>query len=184
KSTASQTLPEYTLFFSEAGTVTVATDQVCSCVLTVSGKVSESNGTAVSQVARESVIRDNNLNGISMQERRALAADFTQFQASWSAGGSIALNGSGTFAERVLLTLSSISTTFGTAACRLLITGAGRTLFDKGIFGGETLADGVLTTKFFDVSMRAFSVDSVSAGTNTWVLKGSIKLPKPFSSTE
>ncbi|EOD9025606.1 hypothetical protein ACJ5XQ_004965, partial [Klebsiella michiganensis] len=185
KSTTSQTLPEYTLFFSEAGTVTVATDQVCSCVLTVSGKVSESNGTAVSQVARESVIRDNNLNGISMQERRTLAADFTQFQASWSAGGSIILNGSGTFAERVLLSLSSISTTFGTAACRLLITGAGRTLFDKGIFGGEMLSDGVLTTPYFDVSMRAFTVGSVSASAvGTWVLKGTITLPEPFSSTE
>jgi hypothetical protein len=63
----------------------------------------------------------------------------------------------------------------------LLITGAGRTLFDKGIFGGETLSDGVLTTKFFDVSMRAFTVGSVSASAvNTWVLKGTVALPKPF----
>lgn len=35
KSTASQTLPEYTLFFSEAGAVTAVTDQNCTATIQV-----------------------------------------------------------------------------------------------------------------------------------------------------
>ncbi|MGS3249570.1 hypothetical protein ACB381_34140, partial [Klebsiella michiganensis] len=85
---------------------------------------------------------------------------------------------------RTLLRLTSFSTAFSTAACILTITGAGRTLFSQGFFNGETLSDGVLTTPYFDVAMRQFIVDSVSAGTNTWVLKGTIKLPQAFSATE
>ncbi|HBY1508004.1 TPA: hypothetical protein MIQ59_01450 [Klebsiella pneumoniae] len=58
-------------------------------------------------------------------------------------------------------------------------------MFSQGFFDGETLTDGVLTTPYYDVAMRQFIVDSVSASTfNTWVLKGSIKLPRAFSATE
>ncbi|MGS3249571.1 hypothetical protein ACB381_34155, partial [Klebsiella michiganensis] len=114
-----------------------------------------------------------------------LAADFTQQLSAWSVGGSVPLNNSGSFSERTLLRLTSFSTAFSTAACILTITGAGRTLFSQGFFNGETLADGVLTTPYFDVSMRQFVVDSVSASTvNTWVLKGKIKLPQAYSTTE
>ncbi|HDE1743748.1 TPA: hypothetical protein PCF19_005762, partial [Klebsiella pneumoniae] len=120
-----------------------------------------------------------------MPDRRTLAADFTQYLDAFSSGGSSALNGSATYADRVLLSISSFSTSFATAACTLTLTGAGRTLFSQGFFDGETLTDGVLTTPYYDVAMRQFIVDSVSASTfNTWVLKGSIKLPRAFSATE
>lgn len=140
---------------------------------------------AVGQVATASSVRDNQLHGMSMPDRRTLAADFTQQLSAWSVGGSVPLNNSGSFSERTLLRLTSFSTAFSTAACILTITGAGRTLFSQGFFNGETLADGVLTTPYFDVSMRQFVVDSVSASTvNTWVLKGKIKLPQAYSTTE
>lgn len=137
------------------------------------------------QVATASSVRDNQLHGMSMQDRRTLAADFTQYLAVFSAGGSSALSGSGTYAERTLISIASFSTSFATAPCIMTITGAGRTLFKRGFFSGESLSDGVLTTPYFDVSMRQFTVDSVSASeVNTWVLKGSIKLPKSYSSSE
>lgn len=140
---------------------------------------------AAGQVATVSSVRDNQLHGMSMPDRRTLAADFTQYLDSFSAGGSSALNVSATYADRVLLSISSFSTPFATAACTLTLTGAGRTLFSQGFFDGETLTDGVLTTPYYDVAMRQFVVDSVSASTiNTWVLKGSIKLPQAFSATE
>ena len=138
------------------------------------------------QMAVSSSSRDDLLKGISMPERRALFADFTQPLAVYSAGGSSVLNGSGTFNDRVMISLNSLSTTYSTGACRVVITGAGRTLFDKGIFGGETLNDGVLTTPFFDVSMRSAKITDVSGnlGVGTWVLSGTIKLPKPFETGE
>lgn len=138
------------------------------------------------QMAVSSSSRDDLLKGISMPERRALFADFTQPLAVYSAGGSSVLNGSGTFNDRVMMSLNSLSTTYSTGACRVVITGAGRTLFDKGIFGGETLNDGVLTTPFFDVSMRSAKITDVSGnlGVGTWVLSGTIKLPKPFETGE
>ena len=140
---------------------------------------------AVGQVATASSVRDNQLHGMSMPDRRTLAADFTQYLDAFSSGGSSVLNGSATYADRVLLSISSFSTPFATAACTLTLTGAGRTLFSQGFFDGETLTDGVLTTPYYDVAMRQFIVDSVSASTfNTWVLKGSIKLPRAFSATE
>ena len=140
---------------------------------------------AVGQVATASSVRDNQLHGMSMPDRRTLAADFTQYLDVFSSGGSSALSGSATYADRVLLSISSFSTPFATAACTLTLTGAGRTLFSQGFFDGETLTDGVLTTPYYDVAMRQFIVDSVSASTfNTWVLKGSIKLPRAFSATE
>ncbi|AEW59991.1 hypothetical protein KPHS_12930 [Klebsiella pneumoniae subsp. pneumoniae HS11286] len=140
---------------------------------------------AAGQVATASSVRDNQLHGMSMQDRRTLAADFTQYLAVFSAGGSSALSGSGTYAERTLISIASFSTSFATAPCIMTITGAGRTLFKRGFFSGESLSDGVLTTPYFDVSMRQFTVDSVSASeVNTWVLKGSIKLPKSYSSSE
>nr|DAZ03237.1 MAG TPA: tail spike [Caudoviricetes sp.] len=140
---------------------------------------------AAGQVATASSVRDNQLHGMSMPDRRTLAADFTQYLDAFSSGGSSVLNGSATYADRVLLSISSFSTPFATAACTLTLTGAGRTLFSQGFFDGETLTDGVLTTPYYDVAMRQFIVDSVSASTfNTWVLKGSIKLPRAFSATE
>ncbi|HIH5236517.1 TPA: hypothetical protein ACYSEZ_004189, partial [Klebsiella variicola] len=139
---------------------------------------------AAEQVATASSVRDNQLHGMSMPDRRTLAADFTQYLDAFSSGGSSALNVSATYADRVLLSISSFATAFDRAACTLTLTGAGRTLFSQGFFDGETLTDGVLTTPYYDVAMRQFSVDSVSAGTNTWVLKGSIKLPQAFSATE
>lgn len=140
---------------------------------------------AAGQVAIASSARDNQLHGMSMQDRRTLAADFTQYLAVFSAGGSSVLNGSATYTERTLLSISSFSTSIATAACTLTITGAGRTLFKRGFFSGESLSDGVLTTPYFDVSLRQFTVESVSASeVNTWVLKGSIKLPKSYSSSE
>lgn len=142
---------------------------------------------AVGQVATASSVRDNQLHGMSMPDRRTLAADFTQYLDAFSSGGSSVLNGSATYADRVLLSISSFSTPFATAACTLTLTGAGRTLFSQGFFDGETLTDGVLTTPYFDVAMRQFIVDSVSASSgavNTWVLKGKIKLPKAYSTTE
>ncbi|EPX2834935.1 hypothetical protein ACWYEE_002133, partial [Klebsiella variicola] len=139
---------------------------------------------AVGQVATASSVRDNQLHGMSMPDRRTLAADFTQQLSAWSVGGSVPLNNSGSFSERTLLRLTSFSTAFSTAACILTITGAGRTLFSQGFFNGETLTDGILTTPYYDVAMRQFTVNSVSAGTNTWVLKGTIKLPQAFSATE
>ncbi|HAK9724530.1 TPA: hypothetical protein H3L27_002242 [Escherichia coli] len=140
---------------------------------------------AVSQVATASSVRDNQLHGMSMPDRRTLATDFTQYLDVFSAGGSSVLNSSGTYADRVLLSISSFSTTFATAACTLTLTGAGRTLFSQGFFDGETLTDGVLTTPYYDVAMQQFTVNSVSASTvNTWVLKGTIKLPQAYSNTE
>ena len=140
---------------------------------------------AAGQVAIASSARDNQLHGMSMQDRRTLAADFTQYLAVFSAGGSSVLNESATYTERTLLSISSFSTSIATAACTLTITGAGRTLFKRGFFSGESLSDGVLTTPYFDVSLRQFTVESVSASeVNTWVLKGSIKLPKSYSSSE
>ncbi|EPX2837926.1 hypothetical protein ACWYEE_005247, partial [Klebsiella variicola] len=140
---------------------------------------------AVGQVATASSVRDNQLHGMSMPDRRTLAADFTQQLSAWSVGGSVPLNNSGSFSERTLLRLTSFSTAFSTAACILTITGAGRTLFSQGFFNGETLTDGVLTTPYYDVAMQQFTVNSVSASTvNTWVLKGTIKLPQAFSATE
>ncbi|HDH1787643.1 TPA: hypothetical protein PIV34_005484, partial [Klebsiella quasipneumoniae subsp. similipneumoniae] len=140
---------------------------------------------AVGQVATASSVRDNQLHGMSMPDRRTLAADFTQYLDAFSSGGSSVLNRSATYADRVLLSISSFSTPFATAACTLTLTGAGRTLFSQGFFDGETLTDGVLTTPYYDVAMRQFIVDSVSASAfNTWVLKGSIKLPRAFSATE
>ncbi|PLD48771.1 hypothetical protein B6I55_00210 [Klebsiella pneumoniae] len=140
---------------------------------------------AAGQVATVSSVRDNQLHGMSMQDRRTLAADFTQYLDVFSTGGSSALNVSATYADRVLLSISSFSTSIATAACTLTITGAGRTLFKRGFFSGESLSDGVLTTPYFDVSLRQFTVESVSASeVNTWVLKGSIKLPKSYSSSE
>ena len=140
---------------------------------------------ASGQVATAASVRDNQLHGMSMPDRRTLAADFTQYLDVFSTGGSSALNASATYADRVLLSISSFSTPFATAACTLTITGAGRTLFKRGFFSGESLSDGVLTTPYFDVSLRQFTVESVSASeVNTWVLKGSIKLPKPYSSSE
>lgn len=140
---------------------------------------------ASGQVATAASVRDNQLHGMSMQDRRTLAADFTQYLDVFSAGGSSALNVSATYADRVLLSISSFSTPFATAACTLTITGAGRMLFKRGFFSGESLSDGVLTTPYFDVSLRQFTVESVSASeVNTWVLKGSIKLPKSYSSSE
>lgn len=139
---------------------------------------------AAGQVATASSVRDNHLHGMSMQDRRTLAADFTQYLDVFSTGGSSALNVSATYADRVLLSISSFSTPFATAACTLTITGAGRTLFKRGFFSGESLSDGVLTTPYYDVAMRQFTVNSVSAGNDAWVLKGSIKLPKPYSSSE
>lgn len=142
---------------------------------------------AAGQVATASSVRDNQLHGMSMPDRRTLAADFTQYLDAFSSGGSSVLDSLGTYAERTLLTISSFSTSFATAACTLTLTGAGRTLFSQGFFDGETLADGVLTTPYFDVAMRQFVVDSVSASSgtvNTWVLKGSIKLPRAYSTTE
>lgn len=137
------------------------------------------------QVETASVVRESALHGMSMQDRRTLAADFTQYLAVFSAGGSSVLNGSATYADRVLLTIASFSTSFATAACTLTITGAGRTLFKRGFFSGESLSDGVLTTPYFDVSLRQFTVESVSASeVNTWVLKGTIALPKAHSTTE
>lgn len=140
---------------------------------------------ATGQVGTAASVRESALRGMSMQDRRTLAADFTQYLAVFSAGGSSVLNGSATYTERTLLSISSFSTSIATAACTLTITGAGRTLFKRGFFSGESLSDGVLTTPYFDVSMRQFTVDSVSASeVNTWVLKGSIKLPKSYSSSE
>ena len=140
---------------------------------------------AAGQVATASSVRDNQLHGMSMPDRRALAAEFTQYLDVFSAGGSSVLNSSGTYADRVLLSISSFSTPFATAACTLTLTGAGRTLFSQGFFDGETLTDGVLTTPYYDVAMRQFTVNSVSASTfNTWVLKGTIKLPQEYSTTE
>ncbi|HGN9448618.1 TPA: hypothetical protein ACK0K2_002492, partial [Klebsiella pneumoniae] len=92
------------------------------------------------QVATASSVRDNQLHGMSMPDRRTLAADFTQYLDAFSSGGSSALNGSATYADRVLLSISSFSTPFATAACTLTLTGAGRTLFSQGFFDGETLA--------------------------------------------
>ena len=124
---------------------------------------------AAGQVATASSVRDNQLHGMSMPDRRTLAADFTQYLDAFSSGGSSVLNGSATYADRVLLSISSFSTPFATAACTLTLTGAGRTLFSQGFFDGETLTDGVLTTPYYDVAMRQFIVDSVSASTfNTW----------------
>ena len=140
---------------------------------------------AVGQVATASSVRDNQLHGMSMPDRRTLATDFTQYLDAFSSGGSSALNASATYADRVLLSISSFSTPFATAACTLTLTGAGRTLFSKGFFDGETLTDGVLTTPYYDVAMQQFTVNSVSASTvNTWVLKGTIKLPQAYSNTE
>ena len=139
---------------------------------------------AVGQVATASSVRDNQLHGMSMPDRRTLAADFTQYLDVFSSGGSSALSGSATYADRVLLSISSFSTPFATAACTLTLTGAGRTLFSQGFFDGETLTDGVLTTPYYDVAMRQFTVNSVSAGTDSWVLKGTIKLPQAYSTTE
>lgn len=141
---------------------------------------------ASGQVAAASASRDDQLRGMSMPERRAMFADFTQLLATYSAGGSSLLNGSGTFTDRVMMSLSALSTTYSTGACRVVITGAGRTLFDKGIFGGETLNDGTLTTPFFDVSMRSAKISSASGnlGVGTWVLTGTIKLPKAFETGE
>lgn len=139
---------------------------------------------ATGQVGTAASVRESALRGMSMQDRRTLAADFTQYLAVFSAGGSSVLNGSATYTERTLLSISSFSTSIATAACTLTITGAGRTLFKRGFFSGESLSDGVLTTPYYDVAMRQFTVNSVSAGNNAWVLKGSIKLPKPYSSSE
>lgn len=47
--------------------------------------------------------------------------------------------------------------------------GSGKDAVQSGFFDGETLTDGVLTTLYYDVAMRQFIVDSVSASTfNTW----------------
>ncbi len=92
---------------------------------------------AVSQVATASSVRDNQLHGMSMPDRRTLATDFTQYLDVFSAGGSSVLNSSGTYADRVLLSISSFSTTFATAACTLTLTGAGRTLFSQGFLTGK-----------------------------------------------
>jgi hypothetical protein len=140
--------------------------------------------TAAGQVATAASVRDNQLHGMSMPERRTLAADFTQYLDAFSSGGSSALNVSATYADRVLLSISSFATNFATAACTLTLTGAGRTLFSQGFFDGETLTDGVLTTPYYDVAMRQFTVNSVSAGNDAWVLKGTIKLPQAYSTTE
>lgn len=139
---------------------------------------------AVGQVATASSVRDNQLHGMSMPDRRTLAADFTQYLDVFSSGGSSALNVSATYADRVLLSISSFSTPFATAACTLTLTGAGRVLFSQGFFDGETLTDGILTTPYYDVAMRQFTVNSVSAGADSWVLKGTIKLPQAYSITE
>ncbi|MCJ5249115.1 hypothetical protein LQF96_25485, partial [Klebsiella quasipneumoniae] len=72
---------------------------------------------AVGQVATASSVRDNQLHGMSMPDRRTLAADFTQYLDAFSSGGSSVLNGSATYADRVLLSISSFSTPFATAAC-------------------------------------------------------------------
>ncbi|HBW5194140.1 TPA: hypothetical protein ME673_005556, partial [Klebsiella pneumoniae] len=59
-------------------------------------------------------------------------------------------------------------------------------LFDKGFLSGESLRDGLLTTPYFDVSMRAATMTKVTGNNTkkTWVLEGAIKLPKPFSPAE
>lgn len=121
-----------------------------------------------------------------MPARRTIAADFTQYLDTWSAGGLSRLNSSATFASRVLLSLTTFSTNFATGPCRLRITGAGRVLFDKGFLSGESLRDGLLTTPYFDVSMRAATLTKVTGNNTkkTWVLEGAIKLPKPFSPAE
>ncbi|MEW5283079.1 hypothetical protein AB1Y62_06480, partial [Klebsiella michiganensis] len=53
---------------------------------------------AAGQVATASSVRDNQLHGMSMPDRRTLAADFTQYLDAFSSGGSSALNGSATYA--------------------------------------------------------------------------------------
>lgn len=142
--------------------------------------------SATGQISTAASVRESALNGVSMPERRAMLADYTQLLATYSAGGSAALNGSGTFSDRVMMAISSLSTPFSTGACRVVITGAGKTLFDKGILGGETLTDGALTTPYFDVSMRSANITSVAGnlGVGTWVLTGTIKLPKAFDASE
>ncbi|HEI9837873.1 TPA: hypothetical protein SLN53_000001, partial [Klebsiella pneumoniae] len=59
-------------------------------------------------------------------------------------------------------------------------------LFDKGFLGGESLADGILTTPFWDVSIRAATLTKATGNNtkNTWVLEGPMTLPKPFLPTE
>ncbi|WP_236745022.1 hypothetical protein [Klebsiella variicola] len=181
-----------TAYYRSADDATLAIEVInTSGTLQPTGRIMPSQNSvnqaliAVGQVATASSVRDNQLHGMSMPDRRTLAADFTQYLDVFSSGGSSALSGSATYADRVLLSISSFSTPFATAACTLTLTGAGRTLFSQGFFDGETLTDGVLTTPYYDVAMRQFIVDSVSASTfNTWVLKGSIKLPRAFSATE
>ncbi|MEH8828112.1 hypothetical protein RAG21_26330, partial [Klebsiella quasipneumoniae subsp. similipneumoniae] len=97
------------------------------------------------RLASDSAARQALLHGMSMPERRALAADFSQYLGQFAAGGSSVLNGSATCADMTLLNIHSFSTSFATAACILTITGAGRTLFRRGFFNGESLADGVLS---------------------------------------
>ena len=125
-------------------------------------------------------------NAQDMPARRTIAADFTHYLDIWSVGGASLLNISATFASRVLLTLSAFSTNFSTGPCRLLITGAGRVLFDKGFLGGESLVDGVLTTPFWDVPIRAATLTKATGNNEkgTWILEGPMTLPKPFSATE
>ncbi|WP_391523744.1 hypothetical protein [Klebsiella variicola] len=181
-----------TAYYRSADDATLAIEVInTSGTLQPTGRIMPSQNSvnqaliAVGQVATASSVRDNQLHGMSMPDRRTLAADFTQYLDVFSSGGSSALSGSATYADRVLLSISSFSTPFATAACTLTLTGAGRTLFSQGFFDGETLTDGVLKTPYYDVAMRQFIVDSVSASTfNTWVLKGSIKLPRAFSATE
>ncbi|HBR0342585.1 TPA: hypothetical protein L9G56_005507, partial [Klebsiella quasipneumoniae] len=123
---------------------------------------------------------------MSMPERRALAADFSQYLGQFAAGGSSVLNGSATCADMTLLNIQSFSTSFATAACILTITGAGRTLFRRGFFNGESLADGVLSTPFFDVSVRSALINSVTGNNSaaTWVLEGTMRLPRAYSTSE
>ncbi|HGU6862996.1 TPA: hypothetical protein ACNAC2_005638, partial [Klebsiella quasipneumoniae] len=85
-----------------------------------------------------------------------------------------------------LLNIQSFSTSFATAACILTITGAGRTLFRRGFFNGESLADGVLSTPFFDVSVRSALINSVTGNNSaaTWVLEGTMRLPRAYSTSE
>lgn len=138
------------------------------------------------RLASDSAARQALLHGMSMPERRALAADFSQYLGQFAAGGSSVLNGSATCADMTLLNIQSFSTSFATAACILTITGAGRTLFRRGFFNGESLADGVLSTPFFDVSVRSALINSVTGNnsTATWVLEGTMRLPRAYSTSE
>ncbi|HIE9077552.1 TPA: hypothetical protein ACXP71_000501 [Klebsiella pneumoniae] len=167
KSTASQTLPEYTLFFSEAGAVTAVTDQVCTISMTVTKKLVIDTGEQRAK-ANAVTIQDNQ-QGSAADQLRSLSAELPEFSNDLGVVGSFAsaVAYRATFNGPSIFRLSRLSLATNNRRMVLSITDSLGTVEKLTLLEGESISGATISSPYVDFIFEPRIINSVAINTTT-----------------